>query len=83
MTGLPAAGKTTVATILSERLKEQGAKVKLLDGDEIRALSKGRRGFSREERISHITQVFNMAKILKDISVICIVAMIAPYVELR
>jgi adenylyl-sulfate kinase len=83
LTGLPASGKTTVASLVSERLKDLGARVQLLDGDVIRALNNGKIGFSREERIKHVTHVGTVAQSMKDRGIICIVAMIAPYAELR
>ncbi|WP_149038549.1 adenylyl-sulfate kinase, partial [Kitasatospora sp. MBT63] len=36
LTGLPSAGKTTLAFALAERLRAEGHKVEVLDGDEIR-----------------------------------------------
>jgi adenylylsulfate kinase len=83
LTGLPAAGKTTVASNLSEVLKTAGAQVYLLDGDVVRALNNNRLGFSREDRITHMIQVGNTAKMLKDCGKICIVALISPYREIR
>lgn len=42
LTGLPSAGKTTLAFALADRLRAEGHKVEVLDGDEIREfLSKG------------------------------------------
>ena len=83
LTGVPAAGKTTIANLLGERLQAEGAKVHVLDGDVIRRLNQGRLGFSREERITHIIQVSNTTLMLKERGIICIVAMIAPYREIR
>ena len=36
ITGLSAAGKTTLATAVTRRLREEGAPVIMLDGDELR-----------------------------------------------
>ncbi|MFD8984797.1 adenylyl-sulfate kinase, partial [Streptomyces sp. NPDC059564] len=36
LTGLPSAGKTTIAYALAERLRAEGHRVEVLDGDEIR-----------------------------------------------
>ena len=36
LTGLPSAGKTTIARALAERLRAEGRRVEVLDGDEIR-----------------------------------------------
>lgn len=82
-TGLPGAGKTTVANLVCDCLKAKGARVQLLDGDIIRLLNNGRIGYSREERITHIIQVSNTANMLKNMGNICIVALISPYREVR
>jgi adenylylsulfate kinase len=37
LTGLPSAGKTTIAGLVGRRLAEQGRRVEVLDGDEVRA----------------------------------------------
>ncbi|MEV7189852.1 adenylyl-sulfate kinase, partial [Kitasatospora sp. NPDC093102] len=56
LTGLPSAGKTTLAFALAERLRAEGHRVEVLDGDEIREfLSKGL-GFSREDRHTNVTR---------------------------
>ena len=36
LTGLPSAGKTTIAYALADRLRAEGHRVEVLDGDEIR-----------------------------------------------
>ncbi|WP_316316253.1 adenylyl-sulfate kinase, partial [Clavibacter michiganensis] len=36
LTGLPSAGKTTIARLLGDRLRTEGHRVEVLDGDEIR-----------------------------------------------
>ena len=83
LTGLPASGKTTIADALCQRLKKGGAKVQVLDGDAIRAMTCGTIGFTKEEREKHILQVANAAKMLADHGIICIVAVIAPYRDIR
>jgi adenylylsulfate kinase len=46
-TGLPSAGKTTIANLVGERLAERGHPVEVLDGDVVRIhLSRGL-GFSK------------------------------------
>ena len=50
MTGLPSAGKSTIAETLAPALRARGERVELLDGDIVREnLSKGL-GFSKEDR---------------------------------
>ena len=47
LTGLPSAGKTTIARAVEKRLLDEGRKVEVLDGDVVRThLTKGL-GFSR------------------------------------
>ena len=50
LTGLPSAGKTTIARALAERLAEAGRPVEVLDGDEARQVLTTGLGFSRADR---------------------------------
>ena len=51
ITGLPASGKTTMATLLESHLKSKNIPVMILDGDEIRkTLSKDLDSHQRTER---------------------------------
>ena len=82
-TGLSGAGKSTVSTLLRERLCAAGAKVELLDGDIVRThLSKGL-GFSREDRDENIRRIGFVCELLSRNGVIAIVAAISPYREVR
>ena len=82
-TGLSGAGKSTVSTLLRERLRAAGAKVELLDGDIVRThLSKGL-GFSREDRDENIRRIGFVCELLSRNGVIAIVAAISPYREVR
>ena len=83
LTGLSGAGKTTIANHLSRRLRGQGAKVEVLDGDVIRTnLSKGL-GFSRADRDTNIRRIGFVCKLLSRNGVIVIAAAISPYRQLR
>ena len=82
-TGLPAAGKTTIAASVCDRLTTNNNNVYLLDGDVIRRDKKNSVGFQREDRINHISQVGQRALAIKEQGAICIVAVIAPYREVR
>jgi adenylylsulfate kinase len=83
LTGLPASGKTTIANALYQRLTAGGAKVQVLDGDIIRAMTCGTIGYTKEERAKHVLQVANTAKMLADHGIIAIIAVIAPYRDIR
>ena len=82
-TGLPCAGKSTLANLLYQELRRRGRKVELLDGDVIRTnLSKGL-GFSKEDRDTNIMRIGFVADLLTRNGVVCIVAAISPYRETR
>ena len=82
-TGLSGAGKSTVSTLLHQRLTAAGAKVELLDGDIVRThLSKGL-GYSREDRDENIRRIGFVCELLSRNGVIVIAAVISPYREAR
>jgi len=82
-TGLSGAGKSTLAQHLTPLLQERGAKVEVLDGDEIREnLSKGL-GFSKEDRDTNIRRIGFVANLLSRNGCCAITAAISPYTALR
>jgi adenylyl-sulfate kinase len=83
LTGLSGAGKTTLAERLVGRLREQNARVELLDGDIVRThLSQGL-GFSREDRDTNIRRIGFVSSLLARNGIIAVVAAISPYRETR
>lgn len=77
-TGLPASGKTTVATMLHTKLMQYGLRSHLLDGNAVRnGLSKDLL-FSDEDRRENIRRVAHVAKMLNDDFVIAVVALVSP-----
>jgi sulfate adenylyltransferase len=78
-TGLPSAGKSTTAEVLTVLLQEHGRQVTLLDGDVVRThLSKGL-GFSKEDRDTNIRRIgFVASEIVRHGgTVVC--AAVSPY----
>lgn len=83
LTGLPSAGKSTLARLLEEALRKRSLPVEILDGDEIRQrLTKGL-GFSREDRDENIRRIAYVAKLLARNGVVAITAAISPYRQVR
>lgn len=82
-TGLSGSGKSTLSERIFNRLKTCGARVELLDGDEVRMhLSKGL-GFSKEDRDTNVRRIGFVAELLTKHGVIAITAAISPYRETR
>lgn len=82
-TGLSGSGKSTLSERIYKRLVESGAKVELLDGDEVRThLSKGL-GFSKEDRDTNVRRIGFVAELLSKHGVIAITAAISPYKDTR
>jgi len=82
-TGLPSAGKSTIAEILSNLLYEKGKRMTILDGDVVRThLSKGL-GFSRADRDANILRIgFVASEIVRHQGVV-ICAAVSPYGSTR
>jgi sulfate adenylyltransferase len=80
ITGLPAAGKTTLGMALAEHLgKRFGRSVSLLDGDEVRKLLSSDLGFSREHRRLNVLRHGYVASEIVRHGGIAICTLIAPY----
>ncbi len=83
LTGLPSAGKSTIAEIVESELRARGLPVEVLDGDVVRTnLSKGL-GFSREDRDINIRRIAFVSDLLTRNGVVVIVAAVSPYRNTR
>lgn len=83
LTGLPSAGKTTIARALAARLRDDGRRVEVLDGDELRTNLTADLGFSRADRDANVRRVGFVARLLARNGVIVLVPVIAPYAGTR
>ena len=82
-TGLSGAGKTTISQQVQAKLREQGYKLEVLDGDIVRTnLTKGL-GFSKEDRDENIRRIGFVSHLLTRNGVIVIVSAISPYRAIR
>jgi len=82
-TGLPASGKTTIATIVKRELLKLGQRVELLDGDDLRKKLDPEIGFSPEDRAIHIRRVAYVAGLLARNGVAVLVCLVSPYIHTR
>jgi sulfate adenylyltransferase len=83
-TGLPSAGKSTVANALLAKLNEDGTRpVTLLDGDVVRRHLSSELGFSREHRDLNILRIGYVASLIARSGGVAICAPIAPYASIR
>ena len=83
LTGLPSAGKTTIALALAERLRAEGHRVEVLDGDEVRTFLSAGLGFSAEDRDTNIQRIGFVAELLASNGVKVLAPVIAPYAASR
>jgi adenylylsulfate kinase len=82
-TGLPSAGKSTVAHALADRLRNDGVDVEVLDGDEVRPHLSAGLGFTRADRDVNVRRIGWVARLLASHGTVVLVPVIAPYAEAR
>jgi adenylylsulfate kinase len=83
LTGLPSAGKTTVARELAAQLSAAGVAVELLDGDEVRTHLSAGLGYDRAGRSANVSRIGWVAATLARHGVVVLVAAVSPYAEDR
>jgi adenylyl-sulfate kinase len=79
LTGLSAAGKSTIATELERELFSKGKHAYVLDGDNMRHGLCSDLAFSPEDRKENIRRIGEVARLLADAGFICVTAFISPY----
>jgi bifunctional enzyme CysN/CysC len=79
LTGLPAAGKTTIGDSLAVRLAEAGYACYRLDGDELRRTLNADLGFDAVGREENVRRTAHVARILADAGLVVVASLISPY----
>jgi len=84
LTGLPSAGKTTIARCLADLLLgERGLRVYLLDGDDLREGLNADLGFDEGDRTENVRRLGEVAMLLARLGHLSVVSAISPYAESR
>ena len=78
LTGLSAAGKSTVAMAAMRQLFARGRQVYVLDGDNVRHGLNRDLGFTPEARAENMRRLAEVAKLMADAGLIVMVAAISP-----
>jgi bifunctional enzyme CysN/CysC len=78
-TGISAAGKSTIANLLEQRLHALGRHTYVLDGDNLRKGLSRDLGFSDSSRAENIRRVAEVAKLMVDAGLIVLVSFISPF----
>jgi bifunctional enzyme CysN/CysC len=79
LTGLPASGKSTLASALEAELLRGGRAAYVLDGDNLRHGLNGDLGFSAEDRAENVRRTAEVAALIADAGVVCLAALVSPY----
>jgi bifunctional enzyme CysN/CysC len=79
LTGLPAAGKSTIGRAIEERLVKAGRPAYLLDGDNLRHGLNGDLGFDEEARAENVRRTAHVARLLAECGAVALVSLVSPY----
>jgi adenylylsulfate kinase len=82
-TGLPSAGKTTIAHGVEKRLLDEGRRVEILDGDVVRTYLTKDLGYSRADRDENIRRIGFVAHLLSRNGVVVLCSVVSPYRDVR
>ena len=83
LTGLPGAGKTSTAYAVERILFDGGHAVAVLDGQNLRLGISRDLGFGDEDRSENLRRASELAKVVNQSGLVCILAMVAPKEEIR
>ena len=83
LTGLPGSGKTTIAGRVAERLRAEGYRVELIDGDWARKTVSVGSGFTREERMNHLRRIAWITRLLARNGIVVLASFVSPYRDAR
>jgi adenylylsulfate kinase len=79
LTGLSAAGKSTIAHAIEKKLFDRGVRTYVLDGDNVRHGINCNLGFSRDDRRENLRRIVELSKLFMDAGILVLAAFISPY----
>lgn len=79
LTGLPAAGKTTLAAEIATRLRGLNLPACVLDGDDLRRGLNANLGFSEADRQENVRRTAEVVRLFLDSGIFVIAALISPF----
>ena len=79
LTGLPGAGKSTIADALERTLLGLGMHTYVLDGDGVRTGLNKDLGFTPEDRAENVRRVAETARLMADAGLVVIVSLVSPF----
>jgi len=83
LTGLPSAGKSTIAAAVAEQLERDGRPVQVLDGDAVRAELCADLGYGRADRDENVRRIGYVADLLARHGVTVLCPVVSPYRSAR
>ena len=78
-TGLPGAGKSTIANLVESALHARGVHTIMLDGDNVRHGLNRDLGFTESDRVENIRRIGEVAKLMTDAGLIVLCSFISPF----
>jgi bifunctional enzyme CysN/CysC len=78
-TGLSGAGKSTIASLVEQRLHARGHHTMVLDGDNVRHGLNRDLGFTEADRVENIRRVGEVAKLMVESGLVVLCSFISPY----
>jgi bifunctional enzyme CysN/CysC len=79
LTGLPGAGKSTIANLVERRLHSLGRHTYVLDGDNVRHGLNKDLGFTDADRVENIRRIAEVGRLMVDAGLIVIASFISPF----
>jgi bifunctional enzyme CysN/CysC len=78
-TGLPGAGKTTLADACAAALRAAGQPATVLDGDDLRGRLNADLGFSAADRQENVRRIGEVARLFAESGMVSLVSVVSPY----